>query len=755
MTGEDPAGQRRAVGRSAGPPLAAILVAYLALAVAYGAINPLFEAPDEHHHFFAAKAIVDTGRLPSTLATDPATLLARQEAAQPPLYYLISALIIRPIDLRGAEEALWSNPFVRLGDARSPDNRNAFIHPPAEGFPWRGHVLAAHLLRLLSAVFGLGTVLCVYASGRTVWPERAEPALLAALVAFLPQFLFLHGSISNDPAIIFLCALALLQLIRIWQTGISAGRALALGCTIGLAILSKGAGLLLLAYALGFLVLVAWRDRPGRALWSALGRVAALVLVPALAVGGWLLLRNLSLYGDATAAGEFIRFAGGDRGYTLGQVLAESGGLWRSLVGVFGWLTVAPPPWFYWLHGALVAAALAGALLALGRALTGPPAPAAPVTGREPAGGPRAILRRPWTLAALLALWLLLVYAGLVRFMLQTPAAQGRLLFPALVPLALGLAYGLTRYRRAWVSQLAALLALFGALYCLLFVIRPAYAPASILAEGAIPASATLIGRHLGPGLELVAAEMETDEAAPGDLVWLTLYWRAEAASAPAPVEVVEAFGRQRELVGKVEGYHGRGLYPAGLWPTGQVIAERLALRLADRLNRPARVVLVVRLGGEVESADVGSVKIAPPRGAAVPAQPLATLEGIELLEASLSAREASPGDRIEVRLLWRVGVAPGRDLTTFVHLGDPAQQPLAQGDSPPLAGDYPAHLWEAGEVIIDSYALTMPAGLPEGEYPVQIGLYDPASGARLPMVTAGGRRPQDAYPIGSLVVRR
>ena len=37
--------------------LALILLGYLAVTLGYGVINPLFEAPDEHWHFFTAAAI--------------------------------------------------------------------------------------------------------------------------------------------------------------------------------------------------------------------------------------------------------------------------------------------------------------------------------------------------------------------------------------------------------------------------------------------------------------------------------------------------------------------------------------------------------------------------------------------------------------------------------------------------------------------------------------------------------------------------
>ena len=48
----------------AGRHLILILVLYLLITLAYGAVNPLFEAPDEHWHFFTAVYIAENQRLP-------------------------------------------------------------------------------------------------------------------------------------------------------------------------------------------------------------------------------------------------------------------------------------------------------------------------------------------------------------------------------------------------------------------------------------------------------------------------------------------------------------------------------------------------------------------------------------------------------------------------------------------------------------------------------------------------------------------
>jgi hypothetical protein len=79
----------------------------------------------------------------------------------------------------------------------------------------------------------------------------------------------------------------------------------------------------------------------------------------------------------------------------------------------------------------------------------------------------------------------------------------------------------------------------------------------------------------------------------------------------------------------------------------------------------------------------------------------------------------------------------------------------LAQADSVPLNGYYPTYLWASGEVFADEYELLVPEGLADGRYPIHIGLYDPTTGARLPLSQNNQRQPQDAYFVGWLEVQR
>lgn len=730
-------GRPRHIGAS--PALILILVCYLLITVGYSVFNPLFEAPDEHWHFFTAEHIASTRSLP--VVAEPPDEWMGQEAAQPPLYYLLGALILAPVDTEGAREQVWLNPFAWIGNAAALTNVNRFVHTTLEAWPWQGYALGAHLLRGMSALFGLGTLLCTFASGRLLWPSNQHSALLAtALVAFLPQFGFVHGAISNDALITFLCSAALWQLLRLWQTHVTRRRLLLLGVTVGLAVLSKNAGVLLLLFAAGALLVLAIRDkRP-----QILGETLLFVILPVLLLGGWLWWRNWMLYGDFTASNQFVQLAGGDRDYTLSQVLGESDGLWLSFIAVFGWFNVRAPNWLYLIWSGGVILALVGLFMA---AYQG-------VRNRRSEEGlsiRQFISSTNWFPPVLLGVWLLLVYAGLVMFMLRTEAAQGRLLFPAILPVALGMAYGLGRFRWRGAYPAVTSLAFATTAYCLVFVVEPVYSrPPQV---NTVPTGTDTIAQDMGQGLTLLAAKVETTTAEPGDPVTFTLFWQAESVPAEPPEFVLEIFGRDLALIGNSHSYHGRGLYPANLWPQGKIVADRFAVRVSEEAVAPALAWAQARLVGQLPTAVAGDVKVIPYDWPTSSDKALASLgESIDLVAVTTTWADARPGDTITIDVTWRVASAPGADFTTLIHLGESGKPPLATGDAPPLQGDYPTRAWAAGEVIEDEYTIRLPPDLPSGRYPLWIGMYD-ASGNRLPLSVNDIRQAGDVHAIGWLDV--
>jgi hypothetical protein len=120
----------------------------------------------------------------------------------------------------------------------------------------------------------------------------------------------------------------------------------------------------------------------------------------------------------------------------------------------------------------------------------------------------------------------------------------------------------------------------------------------------------------------------------------------------------------------------------------------------------------------------------------------------LALVGSSLHAPpEVEPGDTISVTVVWQAQQAMATDYTAFAHLVDQGGQGWAGDDHPPLYGLYPTGSWGAGEMVRDTYTLTVPVDAPSGLYDVQVGWYDPATMERLPV--AGG----DAFRIAVLPV--
>jgi hypothetical protein len=250
-----------------------------------------------------------------------------------------------------------------------------------------------------------------------------------------------------------------------------------------------------------------------------------------------------------------------------------------------------------------------------------------------------------------------------------------------------------------------------------------------------------------------VAAIVETETAAQGEWVWLTLYWQQEAVADEAPIFVLELFGQNETLLGKTQSYHGSGLLPAMLWPQNQIVVDRVAVRVDTAPDVPVQGRLNMKLEGEMSSVDAGFVKILPNAWPEAAGPPLAEVGGVGLTSVNVSQTAVSPGQTILVTVQWQVIEPPGQNLTTFVHLGDQTNPPLAQGDSPPLNGSYPIQLWATGEVLNDSYQLTIPGDLPDGRYPLYLGFYAPDSGERPLVIIDGTAQPNNAYFVGWLDV--
>ncbi|HLG51957.1 MAG TPA: hypothetical protein VKY56_10060, partial [Chloroflexota bacterium] len=86
--------------------------------------------------------------------------------------------------------------------------------------------------------------------------------------------------------------------------------------------------------------------------------------------------------------------------------------------------------------------------------------------------------------------------------------------------------------------------------------------------------------------------------------------------------------------------------------------------------------------------------------------------------------------------LHWLTDRPIDREYTVFVHLLDRTGRFLSGADSEPAGGDMPTSTWKPGEVVLDPHAF--PSGQPGGAAYLEIGLYVPATGQRVPLRSPG-----------------
>ncbi len=567
--------------------LIAILIARLLLGFAYSAFNPLGEAPDEADHYAYAAYIGQEGRLPEGTTVT--------QAKHPPLYYLLAAAVAAPTGMDFT--FLRANPDVGVtAEAQAP---NFFIHTALEGWPWRGGALAMHLGRLVSVLAGVVLVLATFGLGRALWPAHPDAALAsAAFVAFLPESLFIGSAVSNDMLAAMFAALALWAAVagRGWR-----GAALA-GLCLGLGFVTKVSTVAVWPVA-GLAIVVAGGGSK-QAIQRRLG-CGLLAGIVALAVAAPWLLRNWQLYGDPM--GTQVMLGTIDRRLaplTLADLGWLARGWFLSFWGKFGGAGHLSLPWsFYATWGLLLAGSIAGWLSRTRisfRSRAEHPERSTAVRSRRVCSGLFSGQASPSLVAETsLAGRLVLVGAPMLvalsilsysRIALGTD--QGRLLFPALAPLGLGVAGGLAAWspqscRRWLAAAMTGAMAAVGILALYFGILQPFGPPPAVMPSAL--AAATPAGQMAGP-LELVAVHWDDpapESASPHRAV--TLYWRAPdrvAVDLRVAFRIEDSAGN---LVWEWKRSPGAGRYSTDRWPAGQPVADTYRVPL-EALGRVARI---------------------------------------------------------------------------------------------------------------------------------------------------------------------
>lgn len=120
------------------------------------------------------------------------------------------------------------------------------------------------------------------------------------------------------------------------------------------------------------------------------------------------------------------------------------------------------------------------------------------------------------------------------------------------------------------------------------------------------------------------------------------------------------------------------------------------------------------------------------PDGTPVPL-PAPFQDGPSLAGWTRSADVVIPGQTLTLVTYWRVEGPLAPPLAVFVHLLGDDGLPIAQWDGWPVAMEG----LEPGDVVLLSHPLEVPAEIRPGRYTLQVGLYRPPDGPRLPVAGA------------------
>ncbi len=159
-----------------------------------------------------------------------------------------------------------------------------------------------------------------------------------------------------------------------------------------------------------------------------------------------------------------------------------------------------------------------------------------------------------------------------------------------------------------------------------------------------------------------------------------------------------------------------------------------------------AQLILALSLGlawKPIEAIIVVAERPEMPAAAATHELSISFGETITLMGYAVDEEQVRPGGILDVTLYWQADDAAARPYTVFTHILNQNGTLVAQKDNWPVNGLWPPTCWQAGEIIVDPYAIPLPADLPAGTYSLLVGLYDADTNIRL--LTADG---QDAYTV-------
>ena len=254
----------------------------------------------------------------------------------------------------------------------------------------------------------------------------------------------------------------------------------------------------------------------------------------------------------------------------------------------------------------------------------------------------------------------------------------------------------------------------------------------------------------------------------PGRAIPVNLFWQAREDIDQEYLAFVQLLDDQQRLLAAWEGPPAES-FPTYEWRRGTLIRQQVRLRLPAtvpdgvhqlitgmfRLRDRKRLTLergwwpfrapedyIVLADVEVRGRPHDYTPPSPRYPLDVQIGPFARLIGYDL-----EVPDPRPGGRITLTLYWQATASADEEYTVFIHLLDQEGRFRGQVDAPPGDGAYPTTGWLPGEYLVDRYTLTIAPDASPGPHVLEVGMYLPDTGARLPVRDAAGQ------PLGDRVL--
>jgi hypothetical protein len=263
------------------------------------------------------------------------------------------------------------------------------------------------------------------------------------------------------------------------------------------------------------------------------------------------------------------------------------------------------------------------------------------------------------------------------------------------------------------------------------------------------------ITRTLAPPVDfspLALSSWARGEATPGADLQVELRWLATHTIDQQFNTSLRLVNKEGTILVQDDGPPTRGLIPTTLFfETPRPDRKRLTLPTdlpPGRYRLDVAAYDVTTLTPLSEPHPIDWIWIGSPPEPPATGLELQWRNGLRLVGSNAIPAALQPGESLSLRLVWSADQPITENLTVFVHLVGDDGLPVAQVDRAPEGGFYPTSAWPAGELIADSYTLTVPTEVAPGGYSLVVGVYNPTSSARIPLGNGG-----DSAPLAQLSI--